>query len=54
MEIVRTETEIDRVLNWAAEGVEQGTRYSGMSYEQGILDICDWLTGHSGVAPDED
>lgn len=54
MEIVRTEEEVNRVLNWAAEGVEQGTRYSGMSYEQGIQDMCDWLTGHSGVAPDED
>lgn len=54
MEIVRTEEEVNRVLNWAMEGVEQGTRYSGMSYEQGILDICDWLTGHSELAPDEE
>lgn len=54
MKIVRTEAEVKRVVDWAMEGIQQGTRYAGMSYEQGIQDMCDWLTGHSDHAPDED
>lgn len=33
MKIVRTETEIVRVENWAVEGIDEDTRYPGMSYE---------------------
>lgn len=53
MNIVRTEEQIARVENWAFQGIDQGTRYPGMSYEQGINDLLDWLRGDSDVAPDE-
>jgi hypothetical protein len=57
----RTEAEIARVEKWAAEGIrkgsrkpgEQGSRYPGMSYEQGIIDALDWVTGLTYTAPDE-
>lgn len=37
-EVERQSEEIYDLMNWAQEGVDQGTRYPGMSYEQGILD----------------
>lgn len=51
-EIVRSETEINRVLDWAQEGEDQGTRYAGMSYEQGIKAMYAWLVGDEDAAPD--
>lgn len=54
MQVVRTEIEIDRVENWAVEGIDEGSRYPGMSYEQGILDTLAWLRGDSDTAPDEE
>ena len=56
MQIVRTETEIARVENWAVEGIDESTHYPGMNYEQGILDVLAWLrelmkAGH--IAPGE-
>jgi len=54
MIVVRTDDEIARVENWAVEGVDYGSRYHGMSYEQGICDILQWLRGDSDVAPDDD
>lgn len=32
-EVERQSEEIYDLMNWAQEGVDQGTRYSGMSYE---------------------
>ena len=43
--------EIYDLMNWAQEGVDQGTRYPGMSYEQGILDALMWLDGSSDHNP---
>lgn len=54
MEIVRTDAEIARVENWAYQGIDEGTRYPGMSYEQGIVDILAWLCDEHNAAPDED
>lgn len=38
-DVVREPEEINRVRNWAAEGYDNGGRYPGMSYEQGIMDV---------------
>ena len=46
--------EIYDLMNWAQEGVDQGTRYPGMSYEQGILDALMWLDGSSDHNPMDD
>lgn len=53
MEIVRAENEIARVENWAVEGIDEGTRYPGASYEQGVVDTLAWLRGNNDTAPDE-
>lgn len=52
--IVRTEEEIDRVYQWAQEGVVEGGRCPGQSYEDGIIELIDWLRGLSSHAPDAD
>ena len=44
-EVERQSEEIYDLMNWAQEGVDQGTRYPGMSYEQGILDALNGSTG---------
>ena len=44
MYIVRTQQEIDEALNKAAEGIDQGSMYRAMTYEEGIRDAINWLT----------
>lgn len=43
-EIVRTDEEIDDVLDKCFEAEQSGSKYRGMSYEQGIRYVIDWLT----------
>lgn len=50
----RNKDEIERVSEWARQGVDEGTRYAGMSYEEGVLDALNWVTGEDDHAPDED
>lgn len=50
-EVERQSKEIYDLMNLAQEGVDQGTRYPGMSYEQGILDALMWLDGSSDHNP---
>ena len=50
--IVRSNDEVERVLNWALEGMARGTRYRGMSYEEGIQSALMWLFGDWSDAPD--
>jgi len=54
MAIERTQQEIDRVRNWVAEGIDNGTRFAGMSYEQGLQDMHMWLTVETDIAPDSE
>lgn len=49
--IVRSKEEIDDLLEWVFEGVEEGTHYHGMSYEEGIRNTIDWLTGFTDDNP---
>ena len=51
--VKRKQQEIDDVLNWAAGGTEEGSRYPGMSYEQGIEAMAHWLFGDTDARPDE-
>ena len=54
-EIKRTDAEIDEQLNKAAEGIEHGSQYQGMSYEDGIQQFFLWVTGEISDPPfDED
>lgn len=52
--IVRTDKEIDDVVDGAIkQATEFGTKWSGMSYEEGIEATIKWLLGHSDVNPIE-
>ena len=51
MEITKTQTEIDEQLNLAQEGIDEGSKYPGMSYEEGIQAMWDWLIGQIDDAP---
>lgn len=44
-EIKRTDAEIDEQLNKAADGINDGSQYPGMSYEDGIQQFWLWVTG---------
>ena len=51
MTIVRTEDEINEQRNLAIEGVDSGSKWPGMSYEQGVEAALAWLLGDSDDAP---
>ncbi len=50
--IVRAEAEIEEQLNWAQQGVDKGSHYSGQSYEEGMLAMWFWLIGDIDDCPD--
>ena len=50
-ELVRTDQEISEVIGWCFEANDNGTYYSGMSYEDGIRAAIDWITGVSDDSP---
>lgn len=54
-EIVRTEDEIDAQAEKAwAQVREGGSRWPGMTYEQGVANAIEWLTGDNDDPPMED
>lgn len=53
-EIKRTDAEIDEQLNKAADGINDGSQYPSMSYEDGIQAFADWLFGNSNEKPFEE
>ena len=52
--VIRTKEEILHVLDWAVEGINNGSHFGGMSYEDGIKYTIDWLLGRSDNAPDNE
>ena len=55
MEIVRSEQEINELLNQCAEAEEMcTTKFSGMTYEQGIKEGIEWLIGDTDCNPLDD
>ena len=54
MEIKRTEDELYRILDWAISGKSCGSRYPGMTYEDGIVYTLDRILGRNDEAPDSD
>jgi len=54
MEVVRTDEEINRVLDKVMEAQQKGSKYRGMSFEDGIREMYDWLTGDQDEPPMED
>ena len=49
--IKRTAEEIDEQMNRAWEEEDGGSRYPGMTYEQGIRAAIDWITTDGGDEP---
>jgi len=50
--IVRTEEEIDSLLNACSKRIDRGgSAYPGMTFEQGINDAIMWLTGQNDDHP---
>jgi len=55
VETKRTQEEVDDVLDKCAEQTEQGTtKWSAMSYEQGVEAALRWVTGDTDDDPMED
>ncbi len=54
MRVKRTDEEINDVRNWATEGIDQGSHYPGMSYEDGIEAALAWVFGDTDNRPDAD
>jgi len=55
MEVIRTDQEIYQLLNQCAEAEEMSTtKFPGMSYEQGIKEAIEWLSGDSNTYPLDD
>jgi hypothetical protein len=52
--IGQSDADIDEVMNKAAEGMDNGTRWPGMTYEQGVHQAINWVTGQSDENPMED
>lgn len=46
--------EVDEVLNTCSEAFDNGSRYPGMSYEQGVQDAILWMQGHGDHPFSED
>lgn len=56
--IIRTPEEVDRVMQWATvvaktTGLSQfRSHFRGLTYEEGVRDMYDWLVGNYETAPD--
>jgi hypothetical protein len=44
---------MDDLLNWCMDADNEGSHYFGMTYEQGIRDTLDWLSGETDTGPHE-
>ncbi len=52
--IVKTDEEIAKLYDEATLALEDGSKYPGMTYEEGIIDAIDWITGELEGNPLED
>ena len=49
-----TEDQVNEQLNRAADGIDHGTHWPGMSYEQGVDAALRWAMGWTDEVPMED
>jgi hypothetical protein len=52
--IKRSDEEINEVLNKTADGIDGGSKYPGMSFEEGIQQFADWLFNEGTDHPFEE
>lgn len=50
----RTQEQIERQLNTAAHFFDIGTKYPGMSYDEGVRDALTWALGDDDEPPYDD
>jgi len=53
-QIVRTSKEIDEQIGQAETAMSEGSKYPGMSYEEGCMYLFQWLVGEIEDKPMED
>ncbi len=39
------------LMDWCMDADNEGSHYTGMTYEQGIRDTLDWLSGETDEPP---
>lgn len=55
MALERSKEEIDNVVNDAHENIDEGSsRWPGMTYEQGVANALQWVTGENDDHPFEE
>lgn len=45
IKITRSQEQLDDLMNEVAQAAEGGTKFPGMSYEDGITAVVEWLDG---------
>lgn len=54
MNVARSQDEVDEQLNRADDALDSGSRYPGMTYEEGVANGIRWLLGQDESPPMED
>ena len=54
MDVIRQTKEIKDVLVKAEKQIAEGSKFFGMSYEEGIVNMYDWLIGNTDNNPMDD
>ncbi len=49
-----TETEMHEQIDAANEAIEQGSKFRGMTYEDGVKAALEWVTGETTTKPMEE
>lgn len=52
--IKRSDVEINEQIDKAIEGIEDGSMYPGMSYEEGVRSALTWIIGDTDEKPMEE
>ena len=48
---MRSQYEIDELMNRVQDSIDEGGRFFGMSYEDGLMEALRWVTGDSDDDP---
>ncbi len=51
MRLVRTVAEVNELIELAHAGKDEGGKFPGMCYEEGILAVLEWVTGETDENP---
>lgn len=51
---MRSREEIDNCMNLTGDAIEEGSKYPGMSYEEGVRAALEWVTGDVDDHPMEE